>query len=104
MPRMPASSRSSPARKANGASWRPGQSGNPKGRPPAQIDLSALVANMPTEAVAALVKALASRRTESPAAIALLDRGFGKPKQTIETNDPTSPILLHLACRATRKR
>jgi hypothetical protein len=27
---------------------------------------------------------------------ALLDRGFGKPKQMIETNDPANPGLLHL--------
>jgi hypothetical protein len=31
-----------------------------------------------------------------PAAIALLDRGWGRPKQVLENADPASPILLHL--------
>jgi hypothetical protein len=48
------------------------------------------------EAVATLVAALKREKDAVPAAIALLDRGFGRPKQTIETNDPANPILLHL--------
>ena len=53
------------------------------------------------EAVAALVKALQNSKERVPAAIALLDRGFGKPRQTIETNDPASPVLLHLLAAQT---
>jgi hypothetical protein len=48
------------------------------------------------EAVATLVAALKRPKDAIPAAIALLDRGFGRPKQMIETNDPSSPMLLHL--------
>lgn len=48
------------------------------------------------EAVAALVRALESSKERVPAAIALLDRGFGRPTQSIETNDPANPVLLHL--------
>ena len=28
-----------------------------------------------------------------PAAVALLDRGWGRPKQLLETNEPASPAL-----------
>jgi hypothetical protein len=56
------------------------------------------------EAVAALVRALANSKERVPAAIALLDRGFGRPKQQIETNDPASPILLHLLAAQTVSR
>ena len=95
--RMTASTRSSPMpQRRSGGSWKPGQSGNPRGRPPVQFDISAMCREHAPEAVAALVLALGSAKERVPAAIALLDRGFGKPTQTIETNDPNSPIVLHL--------
>jgi hypothetical protein len=61
--------------------FRPGQSGNPHGRPKG---IEAEAREYTREALDALLKALLVPSTRVPAAIALLDRGWGKPKITIE--------------------
>jgi hypothetical protein len=75
-----------------GRGWTPGRSGNPSGR---AKGVEQLARAHTAEAIRALVKALDSPKERVPAAVALLNRGWGLPKQTIET-DPTNPQLMHL--------
>jgi hypothetical protein len=85
-----------PARRLGGATGRgflPGRSGNPAGRPQG---IEALAREHTAAAIGALVKALENPKERVPAAVALLNRGWGLPRQTIETDPVTSPILLHL--------
>ena len=70
-----------------------GVSGCPGGRP--RQDVTSFARAHTVDAIKALVAALKRPKEAVPAAIALLNRGWGLPKQTIET-DPTNPILLHL--------
>ena len=72
--------------------FRPGQSGNPGGRP--RQDVTALARAHTREAIEALVAALKRPKEAVPAAVALLNRGWGLPRQTIETSD--SNAMLHL--------
>jgi hypothetical protein len=65
-----------------GKGFKPGQSGNPGGRP--RSDVTSLARQHTAEAIAALVAALASPRERVAAAVALLDRGWGKPKHQLE--------------------
>ena len=67
--------------------FRPGQSGNPGGRP--RQDVTALARAHTREAVEALVAALKRPKEAVPAAVALLNRGWGLPKVTVEA-DPLS--------------
>ena len=76
-------------------SFKPGVSGNPGGRPRAALDVQALARECTPLAIGALIKALDSPRERVPAAVALLNRGWGLPKQTIET-DAVSDVGLHL--------
>jgi len=80
--------------------WKPGQSGNPRGRPKADFDIQAIAKAHTHEAIKALVLSLQDERTRVPAAVALLDRGWGKPSQSLDINS-NSTIELHLvAARA----
>ena len=65
-----------------GKGFKPGQSGNPGGRP--RSDVTSLARRHTAEAIAALVAALGSPRERVAAAVALLDRGWGKPKHQLE--------------------
>ena len=75
-------------KKTLGRPFPPGQSGNPGGRPKALKAVEELARSHTTSAVSILNEIAKSKR--SPAAarvsacIALLDRGWGKPKQAIE--------------------
>ena len=60
-----------------------GVSGNPKGRPPLSRDLGELARVHTWDAVMALVEALKRPRDAVAAANSLLDRGYGKPMQTV---------------------
>ena len=73
---------------------RSGRSGNPAGR---AKGLEALAREHTAEAIAALVAALKRPKEAVPAAVALLDRGWGRPVQAIAA-DPEHPPLqqLHL--------
>lgn len=79
--------------------WKPGQSGNPLGRPPRHLDLAALAREHTVEAVEKLVEVM---RGDDPsralyAVQQLLDRGWGKPITPIVDETPTESLsLLHL--------
>jgi hypothetical protein len=93
---MPASTRGTEARKLPSTAWRPGQSGNPRGRPKAPFDIAALCREHAPEAVATLVAALKDPRHKVAAAEALLNRGFGKPAQSVSIESHAAAVQLHL--------
>ena len=67
--------------------FKPGQSGNPGGRPKVLGEVQTLARQYTTEAIEALV-AIMRNKQAPPAAVALasnsiLDRGYGRPAQTI---------------------
>jgi hypothetical protein len=64
-----------------------GQSGNPSGRPKTDFRVKELAREYTEQAITALVDALADERTRVAAAIALLDRGYGKPAQALTGED-----------------
>lgn len=61
-----------------------GVSGNPSGRPKLKVDIRALAQTHAKAAIDALVDALSDPKCRVPAAVALLDRGFGRPMQATE--------------------
>ena len=63
--------------------WVKGQSGNPGGRPKTIADMQELARKHTPEAITALVAALKVPQTRVPAAVALLDRGWGKAAQVV---------------------
>ncbi|UCH47235.1 MAG: hypothetical protein JSU95_14215 [Betaproteobacteria bacterium] len=67
--------------------WQPGTSGNPGGRPKGYGDLRELARTHTEEAVNVLVKVMrdegAAPTARTSAAQALLDRGWGRPEQTV---------------------
>lgn len=82
-----------------------GQSGNPSGRPKKIIDVAAIARDSSDKAMLKLAKLIDSEdeRIALQAAIAVLDRAVGKPKQAIETTtkkeatDYTNAELLNIA-------
>ena len=68
--------------------WKPGQSGNPSGRPRLNHDIVALARQYTDKAIAALYEALDDPRTRVAAAQALLDRGYGRAIQRQELSGP----------------
>jgi hypothetical protein len=70
--------------------FKPGQSGNPSGGKPLIDDIHALARQHAPEAIQALVDALRDPERAIPAAVAILDRGYGKP-----------PIAVYAAVNAT---
>jgi HEAT repeat protein len=68
--------------------WKKGQSGNPSGRPAIIRDVQALAQAHTVDAIKALVDNLKDENggVRNTAALALLDRGYGKPAQTVNNN------------------
>ncbi len=67
--------------------WRPGQSGNPAGRPRAVLAVRDLAREHTTEAVEKLVHLMRhaeSEQVQHAAAESLLSRGWGKPVQSLD--------------------
>lgn len=66
--------------------FKPGQSGNPKGAPKRAVNIQELAKQQTEEAVATLVKWMRDPdpRYSLPACIALLDRGWGRPREQRE--------------------
>jgi hypothetical protein len=94
---VPAST--SASRRAGSSLWKPGQSGNPKGRLPHKYDLPALAREHTKEAVERLVAIM--RAEDDGRALAaiqqLLDRGWGRPiTPIVDETEGTSLTLLHL--------
>ena len=70
-----------------GRPFKKGQSGNPGGRPKVVAEIRQLARERGPEAIAALVKVMTKGKSEAArvaAATALLDRGWGKPRQSHE--------------------
>jgi len=94
---VPASTSSS--RRAGSALWKPGQSGNPRGRPKASDDLPALAREHTAEAVRRLVQIMRAEDDDRAlrAIQQLLDRGWGRPiTPIVDETEGTSLTLLHL--------
>ena len=71
-----------------GRPFKKGQSGNPGGRPKVVAEIRQLARERGPEAIAALVKVMTKGKSEAArvaAATALLDRGWGRPKQSDES-------------------
>jgi hypothetical protein len=90
------------ANEKNLKSYKKGQSGNPNGRPRKLPALDKLMADVLGEekdgitAGEAILKALRAKATKGDvrAAEVLLDRAYGKPKQTQDTNITSSEPLV----------
>jgi len=85
-------------RRDGGGRWAKGQSGNPSGRPPLPEELRLRIRALGPRAVEALERALADPdpRVVVAAAKELLDRGYGRPTQSVELNAKTDFGRAHL--------
>jgi hypothetical protein len=74
---------------ANLRPWTKGRSGNPKGRPPAAVDIAALARVHGPRCIEVAAELLEDPdpRIRLAALVALLDRGFGRPAQTVMAAD-----------------
>lgn len=70
-----------------------GQSGNPSGRPKENAEVSALAREHCKEAILKLVELMKGedKKLAKAAADSILDRGIGKPVQSI-AGDPEAPL------------
>ena len=77
------------------SAWKPGQSGNPAGRPKPEVDIAALARKHGPRCIEVAARLLASKdeKMRLAAAIALLDRGWGRPAQAI-TGENGQPIAI----------
>ena len=76
------------------AQFKPGQSGNPGGRPKEDQALKAAAREWTSAALQVLIDALSEDdvKTRITAAQAILDRGHGKPTQAIAGDADAEPI------------
>jgi hypothetical protein len=72
--------------------------GNPRGRPSATVDIAALAREHGPKCIAVLAEMLddPNRKVRGFAAQALLDRGFGRAPQTVQSEDSERFSVLHL--------
>ena len=74
--------------------WQPGQSGNPKGRPSIKGEVETLARTYTVEALetlADLMRNSSSDNVRAAAANALLNRGWGLPRQAIDGSLAVQP-------------
>lgn len=85
------------ARVLPSTAWKPGQSGNPKGRAPPAVDIGELARKHGPRCIDVVARLLVDkdRKLRLAAAVALLDRGFGRPLQSMAVSGSTA-IELHL--------
>ena len=71
--------------------WRPGISGNPSGRSKHNVDLQQLARDRTVDAIGTLINVMRNANAASAArvsaAIALLDRGWGRPTEALRLVD-----------------
>ena len=72
--------------------WVKGVSGNPSGRPRVVADIQDLARQHGPEAIHTLVECLKDPKHKVAAAIALLDRGFGKCTQLLAGDTEAAPL------------
>jgi hypothetical protein len=72
------------------------RSGNPGGRPRAVVNVQELARTYTEQAVHALAEALGDPKLKVQAAVAILDRGWGRPVQALTADPASSPTMLHL--------
>lgn len=87
-----------------GRPFKPGQSGNPSGRPKDVGHVREIARKHTEAAISALVEIVANGkpdRARVAAAEAILDRGYGRPTQPIEGGD--QPIRFHDLSKLSRK-
>jgi hypothetical protein len=81
-------------RAAPRSAWEPGQSGNPGGRPRVVADVRALAQLEGPASIAALARVRDNPKSPPAAVVsaslALLDRGFGRPQQSVHMRRITS--------------
>lgn len=80
-------------RRGPGRRFAPGVSGNPGGRPRAALDVQALARQYTAQAIATLVDALSDERLCVSAAVHLLDRGWGRPKEHVHLDGDAISLL-----------
>lgn len=95
-----------PPRKKPAHLWKPGQSGNPSGKPPTDPNLKAAAQAHTMDALNTLVHIMKNGAKDSDrlaAASIILDRGHGKATQSVEVNGDKSTLVDLLISLGTTK-
>jgi len=79
--------------------WRKGQSGNPSGRPAVVAEVRDLARQHTSAAIKTLVRIMEKGKPDQArvaAACALLDSGYGKPIQALQTDAPRPLLVVNI--------